>query len=134
MQSELCKVLKMLNRLDTGIENSLLVTTTPASPPRLEPVPQNKVPAAQHMETTPQNEKPAPPQAEPTPQHEEPAQPKTEATDQLIVVSPPNRNHKNRRRERRAALNRSTKAQRSPEQKVAAAEAFLANITNQAAA
>ena len=69
-----------------------------------------------------------------TPQHEEPAQQITDAIDKLIVVSTPYRNHKNRRRERGAALIRSHKAQRSSEQKVAAAETFLANITNQAAA
>ena len=69
MQTELFEVLKKINRLEPGIEKSLIVKTTPASPPRLEPAPQNEVPATPHTETTPQNEEPAPPQTEPTPQY-----------------------------------------------------------------
>ena len=49
-------------------------------------------------------------------------------------MSAPRRNFKERRRERRSAKKRLEKANRSPEEKVAAAEEFLANITNQAAA
>ena len=51
-----------------------------------------------------------------------------------VVVSAPNQNHKERRQQRRAAKKRLSKSNKSPEEKVAAAEAFLTNITNQAAA
>ena len=100
------KVLYKPSKLETSVGKSLLVKTTPGSPPRVEP--------------TPQNEEPAPPQ--------------TNEAAELIVVSAPYKNRKDRRLERRAAKKISQKANQSPEQKVAAAEAFLANITNQAVA
>ena len=69
MQIELFEVLKQLNRLEPSIEKSLLVKSTPASPPHLEP----------------------------TPQTEEPAPSQTDAIAELIVVSTLCRNQKHRR-------------------------------------
>ena len=89
MQIELFEVLKKLNRLESSIDRSLLVNTTPASPSRLEPTPQYEEPAPPHTEPTPQHEEPAPPQTEPTPQYKEPVPPQMDATAKLIVVSSP---------------------------------------------
>ena len=104
MQLKLLDVLKELNKLDSRIEKSLIVNTTPAS------LPHN--PAPRNHERTPSQEK---------------------ETAQLIVELPPHRNHKQRWCERRAAKNRKRKANRTPEEKVAAAEELLNNIANQAA-
>ena len=66
----------------------------------------------------------------PTPQKMELAPPQANEAAELIVVSEPRRYCKELHRERRAAKKRSQKANQSPEEKVAAVEAFLTNITN----
>ena len=48
MQIELFEVLKKINRLESSIDKSLLVNTTPAFPSRLEPTPQHDEPAPPH--------------------------------------------------------------------------------------
>lgn len=49
-----------------------------------------------------------------------------------VVASSHDRNRSNHRQQRRAATKRNAKANRSPEAKIAAAEALLENISNQA--
>ena len=68
------------------------------------------------------------------PPRDEPASPTSRDVAANIVVCAPSQSHSERRQQRRAAKKRLAKSNRSPEEKVEAAEAFLKNITNQAAA
>ena len=132
MQFDLLKRLTKLRKLSSD-ENSKKVNSTPAAPLCDDAVPPPACDIATLIGASEQNKnkdesKEAVYSVTTTtadPPRDEPASPTSRDVAANIVVCAPSQRHRKRRQQRRAAKKRLAKSNRSPEEKVEAAEAFL---------